>query len=457
MKIPTSERNGELMGSYINADGSSVQFTDDELQRQATVLYSILKEEAPSGSSNMENDVVRQLLTDLWQNKPLNNAQHGALAQLLRKYAPQIAAAQKSEDYDGQDYLHTPPEGQGRVTPAPVALKEAEGKQPSLAPQDVVRSPPHLLDTVLHDLAHAAQHGKQLADAEVQNDPQSLQFNQEHMIKHLQGAQSHAQKLDAHLSKFKSDPKVWAVERDALNGQRATPAIDAPTSDSKPIKEAAVDARPPHLRQSMDPTVQCHTCSMFDSVNSRCTAYKLATGENYPVDDEMVCDVYQHRMKEADTPREDSGKFRKDSRVFDPLLLHADPLHAAEAARQLGETGRVRVLGHDPAAKDAADIVAAKVAGNPEQSQLTIQGNPYTQLKVVESAFMGMIPSERRRMREDQARDPNEEFAGGSGDKPNVSAGSAPGGGFTKDELIKNYVTMHGQQPSAAQIAKLSK
>ncbi len=90
---------------------------------------------------------------------------------------------------------------------------------------DHVRTTPHLLDTVLSDLAHSQQHASRLFDPEVQKNSDSQQFNAEHLQNHLNSAQEHAHKLDTHLQAHPSDPDVYRSEREVINSQRTeTPA-----------------------------------------------------------------------------------------------------------------------------------------------------------------------------------------------------------------------------------------
>lgn len=104
-------------GSYQTPDGKTVQFTDAETLRDARDLYAVLKEEHGTGSSNLENDQCREIVTDLQAGKPLDNAQFGALQTLLAKYRGAIAKLRASPDHQGQDYGRTAPEGKGRLSP----------------------------------------------------------------------------------------------------------------------------------------------------------------------------------------------------------------------------------------------------------------------------------------------------------------------------------------------------
>jgi 2'-5' RNA ligase len=107
--------------------------------------------------------------------------------------------------------------------PIPVADPMTESssyKTASTTAADKAATAPHLLDTVLHDLAHANQHVQRLFAPDVKGSAQSRAFNAEHAANHLESAQEHARKLDAHLGKAASDPAVHRAERAALNGMR---------------------------------------------------------------------------------------------------------------------------------------------------------------------------------------------------------------------------------------------
>ena len=105
--------------SYTNADGSKVLYSSGgDSYRDAADLYAILSENHTTGSSNLENDQVRQILTDLRAGKDLDNAEWGVLKTLLAKYRTQLAALRASPDHQGQDYTAVAPEGTGRLIPA---------------------------------------------------------------------------------------------------------------------------------------------------------------------------------------------------------------------------------------------------------------------------------------------------------------------------------------------------
>lgn len=101
-------------GSYTNADGSVIAYQDAQTVRDAQDLYAILEEQGPSGSSNLENDQVRGILTALHAGR-LDDAQWGVLRHLTQKYASELKALRASPDRKGQDYSAVTPVGTGRV------------------------------------------------------------------------------------------------------------------------------------------------------------------------------------------------------------------------------------------------------------------------------------------------------------------------------------------------------
>jgi hypothetical protein len=88
----------------------------------------------------------------------------------------------------------------------------------------------------------------------------------------------------------------------------------------------------------------------------------------------------RERLRE-NQPREDRGRWFGGSRIYDPLLLTTDSLHAAAAAQDLLESGRVRVAGQGPLAKRAVDDLTRRVKDKARVEALAVKGNPYTQLK----------------------------------------------------------------------------
>lgn len=103
-------------GSYTNADGSVIAVVDKQTVQDARDLYAVLEEQGPSGSSNLENDQVRAILSALLSGQPdLDDAQWGVLRHLTEKYAPQLAKLRASPDHGGQDYSRVAPTGTGRV------------------------------------------------------------------------------------------------------------------------------------------------------------------------------------------------------------------------------------------------------------------------------------------------------------------------------------------------------
>lgn len=105
-------------GSYTNADGSVIAYLDAQTVQDARDLYAVLQEQAPSGSSNLENDQIRAILTSLQAGQQLDDAQWGAFHHLRDKYASALTALRASADRKGQDYSAVAEPGTGRVMKA---------------------------------------------------------------------------------------------------------------------------------------------------------------------------------------------------------------------------------------------------------------------------------------------------------------------------------------------------
>jgi hypothetical protein len=116
IRLPADAIRRLREGSYQLPDGRSVSFTDAQTLTDARDLYAVLKEQHMTGSSNLENDIVRQILTDLTAGN-ISAAQHGALNALLVKYRGAISKLRASPDHQGQDYGKVAPLGTGRITP----------------------------------------------------------------------------------------------------------------------------------------------------------------------------------------------------------------------------------------------------------------------------------------------------------------------------------------------------
>ena len=115
--------------TYATPSGKQILYNSGgDLTRQVADLYAVVNENHVTGSSNLENDQLRAILTDLAAGKPdLSDAQWGLVQRLLEKYKDELAAARKSPDRNGQDYSAVPPEGTGRVVP-PDAGRDGRGR-----------------------------------------------------------------------------------------------------------------------------------------------------------------------------------------------------------------------------------------------------------------------------------------------------------------------------------------
>jgi hypothetical protein len=128
-------------------------------------------------------------------------------------------------------------------------------------PADQARTTPHLLDTVISNLAHAQQHAGRLFDSDVIKSSEGQQFNAQHLKNHLDEAQVHAHKLDDHLSEHPSDPKVHRSEREQLTAQRDEEMVeehrdepsDADWSVMHGLREAKLALAAVKAKQLADP------------------------------------------------------------------------------------------------------------------------------------------------------------------------------------------------------------
>lgn len=333
-------------GSYStvkNGQTITVNFMDGDVVRDAADLLAIIQGEYKGTDSTAS--IALQQLMDKIQNGMLPSDMDWTLLNRLRaKYASQLAAFRASKDAETEGWVELPEEGQGRVTdgdgapvtaPVTEALRDArlleQYATPSTTKLDRAGSAAHLLDSVLHDLAHVHRHVSRIMAPDVKADADSIQFNAEHALNHTESAQDHASRLDKHLSTDPSNPKIHAQERDTINDMR-----------------------------------------------SRTTEAVSAAG-------------FPQLLRAGDTPREDSGRFlAAGSRIYDPKLLNADSLHAAEAANLLVQAGRIRIGGQGDESKTAAANITGRVGDRANVTTMAVKGNPYTQLKAVVETLVAM-------------------------------------------------------------------
>lgn len=100
-------------GTY-EAAGHTVYFQDDQTIEDAAHLYAVLKEEAATGSPNLENELVREMLQQLQLGQALGGDQLGKLLELLDKYAEQIKAFRDDPD-SAQDIMAVPDGNTARI------------------------------------------------------------------------------------------------------------------------------------------------------------------------------------------------------------------------------------------------------------------------------------------------------------------------------------------------------
>src|SRR5437870_2651234 len=79
-------------GTYQLADGREIYFQDGSTYRDLSDLYSVLSNQKPDGTINLENAQVESLATQMLSGYPLSDVEIGVLRKLLAKYNDRIAA-----------------------------------------------------------------------------------------------------------------------------------------------------------------------------------------------------------------------------------------------------------------------------------------------------------------------------------------------------------------------------
>jgi hypothetical protein len=102
-------------GTYTTGRGNPrVYFQDRGTVRDVADLYAVLKEEASTGSPNLENELARAWLEKLQQGALLSNEQLAKLFELMEKYGDEIKAFRASSDRS-QDILNVPDGANARL------------------------------------------------------------------------------------------------------------------------------------------------------------------------------------------------------------------------------------------------------------------------------------------------------------------------------------------------------
>jgi 2'-5' RNA ligase len=126
------------MGSYTNADGSRVEFTDSDTIRDVADLWAVVRGEY-NGTPSMENAQLEAMLSDLEAGRPLSDAEFGVLHQLRGRYAAALEAFRASPENEAEGYVPAPDVGSARVMESlrvmpPSALRRLrEAEAPSSA------------------------------------------------------------------------------------------------------------------------------------------------------------------------------------------------------------------------------------------------------------------------------------------------------------------------------------
>lgn len=214
------------MGQYSLPDGRKVSYTDGDVVKDVADLYAIVQGEY-KGTPSMESEVLKGMLADLQAGKVLSDVEWSSLHRIEQRYKGQLAKFRSSPDNESEGFVPVPSPGTGRITESMGVFTPSERrrirenyKTASTTTKDQETTSPHLLDGVLHDLAHAAQHATRLHDPDVRGNKASMDFNLEHLEKHLDSARDHASRLGQHLEKSPSNPKTFAAERSALTQLR---------------------------------------------------------------------------------------------------------------------------------------------------------------------------------------------------------------------------------------------
>lgn len=101
-------------GTYQAGKDHLVYFQDADTIADAAHLYAVLKEEADTGSPNLENELVRDMLQQLQLGQALGGDQLGKLLELLDKYADEIKAFRDNPD-TSQDIMAVPDPNTARI------------------------------------------------------------------------------------------------------------------------------------------------------------------------------------------------------------------------------------------------------------------------------------------------------------------------------------------------------
>jgi hypothetical protein len=96
-----------LREGTFKAGSHTVYFQDGDTLRDAADLYATLKEDAGTGSPNLENELVRSWVQALQRGEMLSNTQLAKLLELLDKYRDEIQAYREDPD-QSQDILDVP-------------------------------------------------------------------------------------------------------------------------------------------------------------------------------------------------------------------------------------------------------------------------------------------------------------------------------------------------------------
>jgi hypothetical protein len=101
-------------GTYEAGKSHIVYYQDADTFKDAAHLSAVLSAAAPTGSPNLENDMVLAFLETMQQGNSLNNEQLAKLLELLDEYRDEIAAYRADPD-TSQDLTAVPDGNSARI------------------------------------------------------------------------------------------------------------------------------------------------------------------------------------------------------------------------------------------------------------------------------------------------------------------------------------------------------
>jgi len=339
-------------GSYTtvaNGKEITVLYTDAELVKDMANLFSAVQME-DKGDDHVAAKVLKGAMANLQSGKPLSDIELQLFHQLKTKYGSQMEAIANDPT---EGFVPGEPEGSGRVMesmatllPGELARIREQYATASTTKRDKDITAPHLHDGTMHDMAHAMQHAKRLQDKDVLADPQSVQFNVEHVLNHLESGLDHGSRLGKHLEEHPSNPKTWKDEKGELHKMRESDPPPPPN-----LREA-----PPHDEATAllrtNPIHECCSCSMYVVESCRCWGYG-----NYKVDPDWLCDSWQMAPHWTDQLRLKRKLAGEDPETGQKLMSESDTLAQMVELGSLVDWARMREDGKSQICVDFDGVI----------------------------------------------------------------------------------------------------